>query len=373
MGTIFINYRREETSGEARALFKDLVARLGETAVFMDVDNIELGRDFRKEIRERLASCDLLLALIGRNWVNAQNPSGRRRLEDPGDFVRLEIEAALKRNIPVTPVLVQGAKMPTAEELPEDIRDFAYRHGFELRHDRWESDLQEMLKRLRLGAQKPAARKPWLATVGASVAVLVIAGAGLVYYGKVTEEGAKSPPAETRGEKSAAPAGKDRVLAQKERAETGGAAKAAEERKAAGGAGTLSATTGVKIENAVCTDLGSARYRLELSGWADGEAGSLVWAGPNVPPKTGAIDEAKFTCPGWGAAQPEDGAILYKRACKRAPGDVRKTQWLSRTTFQWHLDNAPSQAFAALRGPHATGAPDSVITEDKLTFSCSKS
>src|SRR5215831_11192966 len=154
LGAVFINYRREETSGEARALFNDLVARLGENSVFMDVDNIGLGRDFRQVIQQRLASCELMLALIGKNWVGAKNQSGRRRLDDTGDFVRLEIEAALKRNIPVTPVLLQGAQMPSVEELPESVRDFAYRNGFEISHNRWESDVQEMIKRLGLGAPR---------------------------------------------------------------------------------------------------------------------------------------------------------------------------------------------------------------------------
>jgi hypothetical protein len=159
MGKVFISYRREETSGEARALYNDLVANLGKSLVFMDVDNIALGRDFRQVLQESLASCELMLVLIGREWVSVKNKSGRRRLEDPGDFIRMEIGAALKRNIPVTPVLLQGAKMPMSEELPEDLRDLSYRNGFELSHNRWESDVQEMIRRLGLGKQ-PAPEAP---------------------------------------------------------------------------------------------------------------------------------------------------------------------------------------------------------------------
>lgn len=154
MGTIFISYRREETAGEARALFNDLVARIGKDLVFMDVDTIALGRDFRQVLQENLACCDLMLVLIGKDWVEAKDRSGRRRLEDPGDFVRLEIGAALKRNIPVTPLLLQGARMPSPEQLPEDLRDLSYRNGFELSHSRWDSDVQEMIKRLRLDKQR---------------------------------------------------------------------------------------------------------------------------------------------------------------------------------------------------------------------------
>jgi hypothetical protein len=89
-----------------------------------------------------------MLALIGPGWLDAKDASGNRRLESPTDYVRQEIAAALKRNISVTPVLLQGAAVPPAERLPEDIRDLAFRNGFELSHTRWESDVHEMVKRL---------------------------------------------------------------------------------------------------------------------------------------------------------------------------------------------------------------------------------
>ena len=156
MSTVFISYRRENTAGEARALFNDLAARLGENSVFMDVDSIALGRDFRSVLQETTASCDLMLVLIGRNWADAKDEGGRTRLENPADYVRLEIEAALGRDIAVTPVLVQGAQMPAPEDLPAEIRDLAYRNGFELSHNRWESDVGEMVRRL--GLDGPAGR-----------------------------------------------------------------------------------------------------------------------------------------------------------------------------------------------------------------------
>jgi TIR domain len=132
MGAIFISYRREETAGEARALFNDLVATLGKDSVFMDVDNISLGRDFRLMLQDRLASCDLMIVLIGKDWLFSKNETGRSRLENPDDFVRLEVGTALKWNIPVTPVLVHGAQIPSADQLPEDLKDLSYRNGFEL-------------------------------------------------------------------------------------------------------------------------------------------------------------------------------------------------------------------------------------------------
>ena len=167
MGMIFVSYRREDAAGEARALFSSLADQLGAGSVFMDVDNIALGRDFRAALHERLNDCDVLLALIGKNWLDSKNRQGKPRLEDSNDFVRLEILAALKRNIPVTPVLLQDAEMPSADQLPEELREFAYRNAFELSHARWESDVREMVRRLGLVRQAPAAL-PAVASVPAT-------------------------------------------------------------------------------------------------------------------------------------------------------------------------------------------------------------
>ena len=117
----------------------------------MDVDSIALGRDFRQALHERLESCDALLALIGPSWLDMKDPAGKRRLEDPGDYVRQEIATALTRNIPVTPVLVQGAALPGSDRLPNDLKDLSFRNGIELSHSRWHSDIRELAERLGLG------------------------------------------------------------------------------------------------------------------------------------------------------------------------------------------------------------------------------
>jgi hypothetical protein len=154
MSAVFISYRRETSAGEARALFNELAARLGKSSVFMDVDSIALGRDFRSILQKTLETCDLMLVVIGKNWVEIKDEQGKARLRDPNDFVRMEVEAALKRDIVVTPVLVQGARMPTAEQLPTEIGDFAYRSAFELSHNRWGSDVEEMIRRLDIFPQE---------------------------------------------------------------------------------------------------------------------------------------------------------------------------------------------------------------------------
>lgn len=149
MRAIFISYRRNDTEGEAGRLFDDLVSEFGENSVFMDVAAIEAGRDFRKVIDESVATCGVLLAIIGKSWVDAKDDAGHRRLDDPTDFVRLETASALRRDIPVIPILVRGAKMPRTEELPEDLHDLAYRNSVELTHARWNSDLQLLVEALR--------------------------------------------------------------------------------------------------------------------------------------------------------------------------------------------------------------------------------
>lgn len=180
MGAIFVSYRRGDSEGQARALFNELAELVGKNSVFMDVDSIALGRDFRQVLQERLGSCDLMLALIGPDWLEIKDASGNRRLENPTDFVRQEIAAALGRNIPVTPVLLRGAHMPVPEQLPDDLKDLAYRNGFELSHTRWDSDVREMIKRLGLG--KADLREPQqgaIAAPGAGHPVADVSGSGV--------------------------------------------------------------------------------------------------------------------------------------------------------------------------------------------------
>jgi hypothetical protein len=178
MGAVFVSYRRGDAEGQARALFNELTDLLGKDSVFMDVDSIALGRDFRQILQERLGSCDCMLALIGPDWLDIKDASGRRRLESPSDFVRQEIAAALKRNIPVTPVLVRGAQIPAPEQLPDDLKDLAFRNGFELSHTRWESDVQEMLKRLGVGKPDAQPSPQPITLMGGGTDRPVVAGSG---------------------------------------------------------------------------------------------------------------------------------------------------------------------------------------------------
>ena len=157
LGSIFINYRRQDSEGEAGRLFDDLSAKFGPDSVFMDVAGISAGRDFRKAIDENVSKCAVLLALIGHSWLDAQNNQGQRRLDDPNDFVRMELASALSRDIPVVPILVRGAVMPPAGSLPDDLKDLVYRNAMEITHARWKSDVGVLIQALSIYVRLPSA------------------------------------------------------------------------------------------------------------------------------------------------------------------------------------------------------------------------
>ena len=157
---IFVNYRRQDSEGEAGRLFDYLTTLFSPEAVFMDVAAIEPGRDFRKAIDQSVATCSVLLAVIGQEWLELKDTEGRRRLDDVNDFVRIELASALRRDIPVIPVLVRGAKMPRPEQLPHDLKELAYRNAVELSHSRWKTDLQLLIESVRPYLEEPSVAAP---------------------------------------------------------------------------------------------------------------------------------------------------------------------------------------------------------------------
>lgn len=131
-GRIFISYRRQETAWPARQLYEVMISRFGADQVFKDVDNINPGDDFVERLTQAVGSCDILLALIGRQWLEITDATGQRRIDDPADFVRLEISTALGRGVRVIPILVDGAAMPRPEALPEDLAALSRRQAVPL-------------------------------------------------------------------------------------------------------------------------------------------------------------------------------------------------------------------------------------------------
>ena len=147
--TIFLNYRRGNSSGSAGRLFDVLQQHLPNSKIFMDVDSIEPGIDFITAIEQQLLTCDYFIAVIGPGWADTQDADGGRRLDDPNDNVRLEITAALRREIRVVPVLVEGAKMPSAEDLPEALRPLSRRNAYEITHHSFVDDVRELCNKIK--------------------------------------------------------------------------------------------------------------------------------------------------------------------------------------------------------------------------------
>ena len=144
-GGIFISYRRVETAGQAGRLYDRLSGRFGPDQVFMDVDSIAFGIDFTQAITEAVSQCAIMLVLIGREWSAVTDGRGRRRIDDPDDFVRVEIEAALARDIRVVPVLVEGAVLPQASDLPSGLRPLIRRQALLLSHAGFGAEVSRLI------------------------------------------------------------------------------------------------------------------------------------------------------------------------------------------------------------------------------------
>ena len=144
-GGIFISYRREDTGPQAGRLYDHLINRFGEDRIFMDIDSISVGTDFTGAIAEAVSGCAILLALIGRHWSAVTDVKGVRRIDYPQDWVRVEIETALKRNIRVVPVLVDGAALPQAAVLPPSLRPLVQRQALVLSHTGFRSEVSRLI------------------------------------------------------------------------------------------------------------------------------------------------------------------------------------------------------------------------------------
>jgi TIR domain len=173
---IFINYRREDSIGTAGRLRDRLAEAFGEENLFMDVDNIPAGVDFVADLNNQVTACRVFLAVIGPNWLDAKDESGVRRLDNPDDFVTIEIAAALARDIRVIPVLVDNARMPKADKLPEHIRPLVRRNAVEVRNTQFRRDAETLVARMReaLG-QKAGGQGRWRVRAAAGAAAVAVA------------------------------------------------------------------------------------------------------------------------------------------------------------------------------------------------------
>ena len=145
-GSIFICYRREDTADVTGRIYDRLADHFGPERVFMDVEAIRLGYDFRSEIDQTIKVCSIVIVVIGDKWLAPVD--GKRRIDDENDRVRIEIEAALRREIPIIPVLARGASHPTKVMLPASLEALAYRHGTSIRHEHFRGDVDFLITQM---------------------------------------------------------------------------------------------------------------------------------------------------------------------------------------------------------------------------------
>src|SRR5262245_19909125 len=158
MARVFVSYRRDDSSGHTGRLQERLRAELGKRSVFVDVASIDAGADFEDAIATAVGRSKTVLAVIGPDWLGKREAGGKSRLDDPADYVRIEIERAYEKGKKVIPVLVRGAGVPRAEDLPVSLRKLASAQALELRDTRWDADVENVLKRV---GGPPLFRKAW--------------------------------------------------------------------------------------------------------------------------------------------------------------------------------------------------------------------
>lgn len=143
-GTIFINYRKDDSSWNALALYNELLKYFPKESIFKDFNTIRPGDDFVESIQKALSHCNVLLVVMSKNWLDVKDRHGNRRINDPDDLVRIEIATAIERNIQVIPVLFDNIPMPTSADLPDNLRSLPRRQFVEIETTRFEADVKKL-------------------------------------------------------------------------------------------------------------------------------------------------------------------------------------------------------------------------------------
>ena len=152
---VFISYRRSDSADVTGRIYDRLAGHFNREDIFKDVDSIPLGVNFKDHLSNAVSSCDLMLAIIGQQWLSHEKEEGVRALDLSNDYVRIEIAAALEREIPIIPILVGGAQIPAESKLPDDLKDLVYRNGVPVRPD---PDFHKDMDRLIAGIEESVAR-----------------------------------------------------------------------------------------------------------------------------------------------------------------------------------------------------------------------
>jgi hypothetical protein len=189
MNKILVSYRREDSAAYAGRLADRLRQHFGADNVFVDIDTIQPGQDFVESIDASVGSCDALVAVIGKTWLSGSDTTGRRRLDNPDDFVRREIATALRRGVAVIPALVGGATMPVASDLPDDLSTLVRRQALEITDTRFHHDADRLIKALSAVTRRPKTltdrlpRPQWKSTTWGWIGVAtVLILASLAYW-----------------------------------------------------------------------------------------------------------------------------------------------------------------------------------------------
>jgi len=303
-GKIFINYRRDDAIGTAGRLHDRLAQTFGRDNLFMDVDHIPAGVDFAEYLHSQVAACDVFLAVIGPNWLDAKDDSGRRRFDNPDDFVTIEIGAALARNIRVIPVLVDGARTPKADKLPDSVKPLARRNAVEVRNTHFGRDAEALANKVAeaLKHAKPvtgqwpfmasaAARLmapgQWRMVAGSAMALLLVGWIGLYQMGvpvwvpwtprSEQPDAPRLAAAKTEEEPKAKAAAEAEARAKAEQAEKERLAAAkAEERKAKAAAEAEAKRESEEAEQQRLAALGAEERRKQAEAEARARSFSLV-------------------------------------------------------------------------------------------------
>jgi uncharacterized membrane protein len=191
---IFINYRRDDAGGYAGRLSDSLAAYFGSDRVFRDVSGIDYGKDFEQVIDQKLAESGAVVALIGDKWSSVTNAEGRRRLDDPADYVIREISAALRSGIPVVPVLIGNAGMPRPDELPASLRDLTRRNAITVTDERWDFDVHRLAKVLAIDVPGSVAQRKLDLMKGLALTLLLASGAVVTLAFCAALRGGTPPP-----------------------------------------------------------------------------------------------------------------------------------------------------------------------------------
>ncbi|MCU7803304.1 MAG: toll/interleukin-1 receptor domain-containing protein [Candidatus Thiodiazotropha sp. (ex Lucinoma borealis)] len=183
VNTVFLSYRRSDTSGHAGRICDDLERYFNRTLVFRDVESIDVGADFVVVLEKAIAAAKVAIVLIGDSWLQTQSDDGGRRLDDREDHVRREIETALKNaELTVIPVLVEDAKMPTEDELPESLHRLARLQAIELSEDRWDFDISRLVRVLERAGVEHQGLNALPAWVVALIGVSMLTAVGMTAW-----------------------------------------------------------------------------------------------------------------------------------------------------------------------------------------------